>query len=239
MEKLAEQTVGEVVVGNFRTASVFTNYGIDFCCGGNIGLSEACQKKEVNLEELLLALQKVNSDNTGEQFAKMEASELIAHIVNVHHAYVERSIPTLKLYLAKLEKVHFHSHPELKDIHRLFVECAAALTVHMKKEELVLFPYIKSMEKAKKEGVPLPTAHFGHIDHPIHMMEEDHEAEGARFAKISELTQGYSIPDDACSTYRVTYQMLEEFEKDLHTHIHLENNILFPKAQSMFANLTA
>ncbi|WP_262485390.1 hemerythrin domain-containing protein [Cyclobacterium qasimii] len=158
-------------------------------------------------------------------------------MVKVHHAYVEESIPVLKSYLAKLEKVHLQSHPELEEIHRLFAEGAAALTVHMKKEELVLFPYIQSMVKAKREGIPLPEAHFGAIENPIQMMEDDHKAEGARFARISNLTQAYEIPNDACATFRVAYQMLEEFENDLRTHIHLENNILFPMAMAMFAEL--
>ena len=139
----------------------------------------------------------------------------------------------LKGFLEKLCKVHGERHPELFQIRELFEESAQELGSHMKKEELILFPFIKQMVEAKKNGEPLPAPRFGTVENPVAMMKHEHEAEGERFVKIAELTNNYEFPDDACGTYQVTYRMLEDFQNDLHKHIHLENNILFPKAIAM------
>ena len=133
-------------------------------------------------------------------------------------------------FLDKLCKVHGERHPELFEINKLFNETAQELSAHLKKEELILFPFIKKMANAKRKGSTIEAPAFGTVENPVHMMEHEHTAEGDRFARIAELTNHYTPPADACNTYRVTYAMLEEFENDLHTHIHIENNILFPKS---------
>ncbi|SEJ81597.1 regulator of cell morphogenesis and NO signaling [Cyclobacterium xiamenense] len=231
MEQLAVEKVGDIVARDFRTAKIFTEYGIDFCCGGGVSVTEACRKKGINAADLVIKLGGLENSSKDPRYAQMSSVELIAHIVNTHHRYVEESLPSLKCYLDKLEKVHGERHPELAEINRLFSGAADALTVHMKKEELILFPYIEAMEKARSEGIAPPDPHFGHIENPIRMTEDDHAAEGARFSRLSELSQGYNPPADACQTYKVAFAMLEEFEKDLHVHIHLENNLLFPAAR--------
>jgi len=235
MEELKSKKVSKIVAENFKTAKVFTNYGIDFCCNGGIPLEEACTAKSIDINELLSQLEVELSSPDEVSYQTMSPSSLIDHIVTTHHKYVETTIPVLKTYLEKLSRVHGERHPELYQIRELFEQSAGDLAAHMKKEELILFPYINAMENAKEKGFTLSQPHFGHIDNPVKMMEDEHAQEGERFRKISELTSNYTCPPDGCQTYRVAYSILEEFEKDLHKHIHLENNILFPKAKNMYA----
>lgn len=239
MDNIAEKKVGSIVAGNFRTAKIFTDYGIDFCCKGGVKLSDACEKKGVNLDKISAELEQVVKQQDETHYQDFGMSDLVDHIVGVHHKYVEATIPSLKFYLDKIAKVHGDNHPELLEIRDEFFNTADALTTHMKKEEFVLFPYIKAMESAKTNHFPLSPAHFGDIENPISMMEEEHETEGDRFRKISELSNNYTPPSDGCQTYKVAFAMLQEFEKDLHTHIHLENNILFPEAKVVFSTLNA
>ena len=180
-----------------------------------------------------------NVVNTPEEvhFTDFGLTDLINHITTSHHQYVENSIPALKIYLQKLVLVHGGRHPELAEIKDEFFKAADALTTHMKKEELILFPYVKAMEEAQSSHFNLSKPHFGTIENPIHMMEDEHDTEGERFRLISELTGGYRTPADGCQTYKVAFAMLQEFEEDLHKHIHLENNILFPKATELFHQL--
>ncbi|MFC4873411.1 iron-sulfur cluster repair di-iron protein [Negadavirga shengliensis] len=236
---ITQKKVGGIVAENFRTAKVFTEYGIDFCCKGGISLEAACEKNGVSMEDILKDLEQAVQTPEDVTYTDFGFSQLIDHIVNTHHKYVEDTVPALKAYLQKLSMVHGSRHPELHEIKDLFMESADALTIHMKKEEFVLFPYIKAMEEARNNHFSLSEPHFGHIDNPIHMMEDEHDAEGERFRRISELSDGYTPPSDGCQTYRVAFAMLREFEEDLHTHIHLENNILFPKATKLFNQMNA
>lgn len=239
IQELANRKVGGIVAENFKTAKVFTEYGIDFCCKGGISLSDACEKNGVALDRILTDLKLAVIQPEEVHFKAFGLGQLIDHIVTTHHQYVENTIPPLKIYLPKIASVHGDRHPELLEVAQEFLLAADALTTHMKKEELILFPYIKAMEEADRTGLPLSKAHFGHIDNPIAMMEDEHDTEGERFRRISVLTDGYTCPPDGCQTYRVAFAMLKEFEADLHTHIHLENNILFPKAQELFKKLNA
>ena len=143
---------------------------------------------------------------------------------------MEEKAPSILSVILKLEQVHGAAHPELFEIKNLFKRTADELTQHMKKEELILFPYIKQMVEAARNKTPLSAPGFGTVANPIAMMMEEHENEGNRFEKIVAISNNYTPPADGCNTYKVTFQMLQEFESDLHTHIHLENNILFPKA---------
>ena len=155
---------------------------------------------------------------------------LADYIEKTHHRYVEEKTQVILPFLDKLCKVHGANHPELFEINELFIGCAGELAQHMKKEELMLFPFIKKMAKASLTEEPIAKPQFGTVKNPIAMMMEEHEAEGDRFVKIAALTNNYTPPADGCSTFRVTYAMLADFEQDLHKHIHLENNILFPSA---------
>ncbi|UFK97283.1 iron-sulfur cluster repair di-iron protein [Kaistella faecalis] len=226
-----EKTIGDFVAENFRTAEVFKKYHIDFCCKGGRTVEEACDNKKVSPEQIYQELEEVaNRKSEDIDFNAWPLDLLADYVEKTHHKYVEEKSAMLIPYLNKLCKVHGERHPELFEINELFIGSAQDLAAHMKKEELILFPFIKQMIEAKKNGEPLPIPRFGTVENPVAMMKHEHEAEGDRFVKIAELTNNYQFPDDACGTYQVTYRMLEDFQNDLHKHIHLENNILFPKA---------
>ncbi|MDP2159829.1 MAG: iron-sulfur cluster repair di-iron protein [Flavobacterium sp.] len=238
MNTLEQLTVGEYVANDFRTAALFSKYGIDFCCKGNRTIEEVCAKKNINPTELEKEIQTVleTKNENAIDFKSWSPTLLIEYIVEKHHAYIEEKTPVLLQFLDKLGKVHGERHPELFEINALFKISAGDLAQHMKKEELILFPFIQKMVKAQKENQPIQEPNFGTVENPIAMMKDEHTIEGERFDKIATLTDGFTPPEDACSTYKVTYQMLKEFEQDLHKHIHLENNILFPKAIQLQAD---
>ena len=229
-----EKTIGDFVAENFRTAEVFKKYHIDFCCKGGRTVEEACDNKKVSPEQIYQELEEIaNRKSEDIDFNSWPLDLLADYVEKTHHKYVEEKSAMLIPYLNKLCKVHGERHPELFEINELFIGSAQDLAAHMKKEELILFPFIKQMVEAKKNGETLPAPRFGTVENPVAMMKHEHEAEGERFVKIAELTNNYEFPDDACGTYQVTYKMLEDFQNDLHKHIHLENNILFPKAIAM------
>ncbi len=234
MENLAKTKVGAIVASNFRASKVLTAHQIDFCCGGGITLEEACRNKNEGLTVVLKELEEIFETQVGVNYQELPLNQLVDTIINIHHSYVLATIPALRLYLEKLCNVHGERHPELYSINKLFVEGSEALLSHMKKEEQVLFPYIKAMVESKAKGFSLSRPHFGDIENPIQVMEQEHEDEGARLHQIAELTNHYQCPPDGCQTYKVAYAMLEEFEEDLHKHIHLENNILFPASRKLF-----
>lgn len=235
METLEKTTIGEYVAKDFRTAAIFSKHGIDFCCRGNRTIEEATEKKDTDTKlimEQINAVLATNNNNTID-FNSWPLDLLVDYIEKTHHRYVEEKTQVLLPFLNKLCKVHGANHPELFEINELFIGCSGELAQHMKKEELILFPFIKKMVKASLTNELITQPHFGTVENPIAMMMHEHDAEGERFRKITELTNNYTPGPDACNTYRVTYAMLEEFEQDLHKHIHLENNILFPKAAKL------
>jgi regulator of cell morphogenesis and NO signaling len=235
METLEKNTIGEFVAQDFRTAAIFSKHGIDFCCKGHRTIEEVCHIKNINEADLLKELNTVMDlkNDYGIDFNSWPLDLLVVYIEKTHHRYVEEKTTVLLQYLDKLCSVHGSTHPELFLINELFKGSAGELALHMKKEELILFPFIKKMMGATKSHESVAPPHFGTINNPITMMMEEHDNEGERFRKIAELTNNYIPPADACNTYRVTFAMLEEFEQDLHKHIHLENNILFPKAKAL------
>ena len=232
MTILEDQIIGELVAQDYRTASVFKKYGIDFCCQGNRTINDACEAKEIDGKSVVSDLNALTQSQTESaiDFKSWPMDLLADYIEKKHHRYVEEKIPQLLSFLLKLEQVHGAQHPELFEIKKLFKRSADELTQHMKKEELILFPFIKKMVEANRNDTPINIPGFGSISNPIAMMLEEHENEGERFEKIMELSNNYTPPADACNTYKVTFKMLQEFEADLHAHIHLENNILFPSA---------
>lgn len=232
MEITKKSNIGALVAQNYKTANVFKKSGIDFCCNGNRTIEDACNQKNINVDELIQSLQNVaqiNNSADGINFNSWPLDLLADYIEKKHHRFVESKILEITPFLNKIVKVHGPQHPELNEVQLLFQGCADELTVHMKKEELVLFPFIRKLELAKQNGTPV-NAQFGSVKNPIQNMMNEHTAEGERFRKIAELTNNYTPPQDACNTYKVTFSLLNEFEDDLHQHIHLENNILFPKA---------
>ncbi len=233
-----ENKIGEVVAGNFHTAKIFESHGLDFCCGGKKSIEDACREKGVDTEKLLTELEKTNESNTSAtHFQNWEADFLADYIINNHHSYVTNSISTIEHHLQKVVSAHGERHPEVAEIETLFTELKDELLNHMAKEEKMLFPYIKKMNIALKNTLEMPVPPFGSVDNPIKVMETEHDNAGLLTKKISALTNNYIPPNDACATFRVLYSELEDFENDLHTHIHLENNILFPKAKELEAKL--
>lgn len=231
MEIKTNTMVGEIVRHNFSTARIFEANNIDFCCGGNISLSEAAEKEGINTNKLLTELNSAmqKEDNDSNFIESLSLAGLCDYIINTHHTYVNEALPFLLQKLQKLVDVHGENHPELLEVNTSFRAAAENLSAHMKKEELILFPNIRLMEKYRIEGGDRPD-NVGLASSAINQMEAEHQVEGERFMKISEITKGYVVPPDGCNTFEVTYKTLEEFEKDLHRHIHLENNVLFPKA---------
>ena len=233
MTTIKDKTVAELVSENINYAHVFKKHGIDFCCGGGISLEKACDKHQVKTDELIEELTNSDSSLRSYNYKDWDLSFLAQHIENVHHRYVEESIPIIKQYAEKVAKVHGNANPELHQIRDLFTEVANELTQHLKKEELILFPFISKMEKASKMNENISRPHFGTVGNPITMMKDEHETAGDILKEIKQLSNDYNAPEHACNTYLALYHKLEEFENDLHLHIHLENNILFPKALEM------
>ena len=235
MENLNSKSIGAFVAEDYRTAAVFQKYGIDFCCKGGRTIDEVCENKKIVSEELLADLREVARQNSNQNtdFQTWSLDLLADYIEKTHHRYIVEKTPALRQYLDKLCKVHGSHHPELFTITEQFNASADELAMHMKKEEFILFPFIREMVNTGGNRENAGQPNFGTIQNPIQMMMEEHEVEGERFRKMSSLSDGYNPPADACATYKVAYSMLKEFEGDLHLHIHLENNILFPKAIEM------
>lgn len=227
--------VGEVVASDYRAAAVFQKFGIDFCCKGDRSIADVSEAHKISPKALIQELEHALTDGEAPvgDFKSWPLDLLADYIEKKHHRYVDAKILEIKPYLAKIVSVHGGRHPELAEIEKLFAETAGELTAHMKKEEFILFPFIRKMAKAEQDHTQIARPQFATVENPVAMMKHDHDQEGERFAKIAALTNNYLVPADACNTYRVTFALLKEFEADLHMHIHLENNILFPKAIEM------
>jgi regulator of cell morphogenesis and NO signaling len=229
-ERLATSTIGELVATDFRTAAVFERFGIDFCCGGRRLFADACRTAAADPAAVITALDALPaSDGKDDDVTQWPTERLIDHIVTIHHGYVRSAVPIIASYLEKLQDVHGSRHPELARVRAYFDQIGADLTQHMVKEEQVLFPYVCELA-ARAETCGRALSPFGTVENPIHMMEREHRevADGLRI--IRELTHGYAAPADGCTTYSVCMAELTRFERDLHRHVHLENNVLFPRA---------
>ena len=234
------KTVGEMVAEDYRWAEIFKKHGIDFCCGGKKPLTAVCEEKQIEPQQLIENYQNLLQEGGSRpthNFTEWEADFLADYIVNVHHKYVSENIPLLYEFTQKVARVHGGAHPELMEIARLFEAVAQEMTMHMRKEELILFPYIKRLVAAKKNQQEIAEPPFGTVENPIRMMEEEHDRAGELMKRIRQLSDNFTLPEGACNTYRVTFAKLNEFEEDLHQHVHLENNILFPRAKAMEAEL--
>ena len=235
------ETLGEIAAKDLRKAQIFRKYGLDFCCGGKKTVKEACSEKGLDvakIEQELLQADKVVSSRPL-PYNEWELDFLADYIVNTHHSYVKKNLPDILAYANKVARVHGSRHPELLPVRELVEEVYNEMMNHMVKEERILFPYIKDIVTAQKNTQPLQASHFGTVQNPINMMEMEHEVVGKNMEEIRTLTQNYELPDDACASYSLLYRMLAEFEEDLHIHVHLENNILFPKALKAEQQLNA
>ena len=231
---LTDMTVGAIVAEDYRAAAVLERFGIDFCCGGKRTLAEACGAKGCDDHAVASAIAQVRSNPQGSvpPDSEWDAGALVTHIVTTHHAYVREAMPRIAGYLQKLIAAHGERHPELARIAEHFDVLTHELMTHMFKEEQVLFPYVRELTAIRRGGAPPPNV-FGTVRNPIRMMEAEHTEAGHELALVRELSHGYTAPDDGCATYRVCYQELDAFDQDLRRHIHLENNVLFPKAVTL------
>jgi regulator of cell morphogenesis and NO signaling len=228
-------TIGEFVAQDYRTAAIFSKYGIDFCCKGQKSIEEVCSENDINETNLLNDLNAVlaTKKEAETDFNLLSLDLLIDYIEKKHHLFIKEKTPEILQFLVKLCGYHGNNHPELFEINQLFKDSAEELFPHMKKEELILFPFIKEMINATKSHGSIERPYFETIKNPIAAMMNEHNVEGEHFRTIATLTNNYTPPVDACNTFKTTYKMLEDFEQDLHKHIHLESNILFPKAKAL------
>lgn len=234
------RTVAELALDVPGATRVFERAGIDYCCGGQRSLADACATAGVSVTEMLNSLESAIPPDTPSQepnFAAATLTEIMDHIVETHHVFTKNEIVRLRDLIAKVQAVHGDNHPELASIRASFQTLAAELEPHMMKEERVLFPYISGMAEAVSAEHAVSTPPFGTVGNPVRMMMLEHEGAGYLLKQMRQLSSNYTPPPDACISYQTLYQALDEFEKDLHQHIHLENNILFPRAVEMEAKI--
>jgi regulator of cell morphogenesis and NO signaling len=233
-DALGNATVGEIAAADLRAARLFDRLGIDFCCGGRQSIEDACGRIGLDptvVRHELAALPVGVSDE--DDVSRWPLDRLIDHIVARHHTYTRLALPAIRTYLTKLEAVHGQRHPELVHVRRTFDELSEDLLHHLYKEEQILFPYVRELvHHARHPASPLLNP-FGTVENPIRMMEHEHQEAGDALRLLRGLTQGYETPPDGCGTYAACMAELSRFERDLHRHIHLENNVLFPAAVAL------
>ena len=230
MEINENTQLGTIVADDYRSAKVFSSFGLDFCCGGKTSIADACSKKNIEAKDVINGVVDACKDVTDTSlasFANWKLSAQIDYIIERHHSYVLGQVPQLKAYLHKVANVHGENHPELIEVFNIFNDVSDELMSHMNKEEVMLFPKIKSNEALT------PLENSPSVSHMVAAMESEHTHAGGEFEQLSALTNNFTPPEDACTTYRVAFTMLKAFEEDLHMHIHLENNVLFPQAMEV------
>ena len=226
------QTVREIALEQPTSIRVFEQFGIDYCCGGRKPLAEACAARDLEIDSVLAALEEAEK-KPGieiENWAEKSLESLSSHIVAKHHAYVKRELPRLGQLAEKVVNRHGSTKPELPAIAATLMQLHEELIQHLAKEEAMLFPYITALEQSVSLRAARPQSCFGAVVNPIAMMTQEHDAAGALLSEIRRLSGDFTTPEDACPTFHAFYDGLREFEQDLHQHIHLENNILFPRA---------
>lgn len=241
MEVIQDKTLGAIVASDYRAAEVFEKYDMDFCCNGNRSIKEAAEEKKMDWSLLAKEIEEKTKEKVEGivSFDELPLDLLSDFIVKTYHKRAMEQIGVIKPLLNKICKVHGHHHEELFEIKALFDKAANIITTHQKKEEIMLYPFIKRMVKVKENNENLKEIPAKRVDDPVHLLTEEHTEQGAIFKQIAQLSQNYRIPADGCHSYKVTFDLLKEFEQDLHKHIHLENNILFPKALKLKEELTA
>ncbi len=230
-------TVRDIALEQPTSIRVFEHFGIDYCCGGRKPLAEACNANNLSIDEVLAALEQPQDCRAApRRLVASHLRRLIDHIVATHHAYVKRELPRLAELAQKVVNRHGDTQPHLLELQKVIAQLDDELTHHLAKEENVLFPYIAGLEAALASGTTQPDACFGTVANPIAMMTSEHDAAGALLAQIRGLSNHFTTPVGACPTYHAYYDGLKDFEQDLHQHIHLENNILFPRAIALEAS---
>jgi len=237
MSMSTARTVRELVLENPEATRVLEKVGIDYCCGGDQSLAEACSSANLSVDEVIdsleLAEEQARAQQKDRNWQRESLADLVAHINGTHHKYTREEIARLGPLFDKVVSVHGKNHRELQHVRATFRGLAQELTMHMMKEEAVLFPYIIRLEEAVVQKEPVLPPPFGSVQNPVAMMMHEHDSAGDALKAIRQASAGYTPPEDACISYQTLYKALADFEKDLHQHIHLENNILFPRAIAM------
>jgi regulator of cell morphogenesis and NO signaling len=236
MTLTATRNVRDYAIETPQTIPVFEKLGIDFCCGGNRPLDEACAAAGLDLETVLKSIAEATAQPVAPSDKQLRAgslAELIAHINKTHHVFVRREVPEIEHLAEKVSSKHGANHLELAHIRSVFHGLGQELMMHMMKEENILFPFIERMEESVLAHEPILPPPFGTVANPVRMMEHEHDSAGEALKAMREASRDYTPPDDACTSFRALYSALVAFEKDLHQHIHLENNVLFPRALEM------
>ncbi|MDP4174976.1 MAG: iron-sulfur cluster repair di-iron protein [Bacteroidota bacterium] len=231
--------IKDIVAEDFRAAAIFEKHGIDFCCKGKRALKDACRDKQLNIDEVitdLTQIEQTSGSKESERYDLWELDYLTMYIINNHHKYVQRSIPQITGHLEKIMQVHGKKHPYLEEVTKLFYSVSNELISHLRKEENILFPMVMNLMTITKAN-----GNLKHLDSsiamPIAVMEREHDSAGSILERIRVITNNFTLPEDACGTFEVTYKELDEFERDLHKHVFLENSILFPKAIALEKSL--
>jgi regulator of cell morphogenesis and NO signaling len=236
MQIYKDHTLASIVSDMHQAATVFEKYHLDFCCKGKRTLQQACDENNIPVEPVEAELQQVADTESAVHdhiLAAMTAEQLVDYILLKHHFYVKQAMPIIFHHVQKVATKHGDRFPFMQQVFQLFGTIQQEMDCHMQKEEMVLFPRIKEVEKAVQNKQPVPVANIGFVSQPIQMMEYEHEQAGTLMAEIRRLTNDYTPPEGACTTFRISLAELKEFEEDLHRHVHLENNILFPRAMQM------
>jgi regulator of cell morphogenesis and NO signaling len=238
MINIPEQTLAAIVTNDHAAVAVFERYDLDFCCKGKRSLAEACMEKGIPLDKITAELEQLQAPSSTKRmpFSEMNAGQLVSYILVHHHFYVKQAMPTILTHLQKVASKHGDRFPYMKKVFELFTIVSEEMTLHMQKEEHILFPRIKEVgfQFEKQDHISVPE---GFISAPVKVMEMEHEHAGELLYEIRTLTSNYTAPPDACTTFQVSLAELKEFEEDLHEHVHLENNLLFPMAEKMQASL--
>jgi regulator of cell morphogenesis and NO signaling len=231
----SDKTIGEIVAADFRTAKIFETHGIDFCCGGKVALGDVCAEKGLDLAAITGKLEAVKNEpvERSQNYASWALPFLADYIVNTHHVYLKENDDQIAAYARKIADVHGAHHPEVIQIADIFNKIATDMAVHLKEEEDVFFPAVKRVDAARITNLTPDAKDRETIRESLLKLQREHEEIGDAVHTIRHLSKEYAIPDDVCNTFMVTYQKLKEFEDDLHKHVHLENNILFPKAAEL------
>ena len=231
----SDRTIGEIVADDYRTAKVFEHHGIDFCCGGNVALAATCTEKGLDLAAITRELEAVKRGpvERSQNYASWELPFLADYIINAHHTYLKENTGPIAAYAQKIAGVHGAHHPEVIEIATIFAKIAVEMAAHLREEEEVFFPAIKRAYAASKAGAAPEATDIATIQTSLKKLSQEHEGIGEAVHTIRHLAKEYAIPGDVCNTFVVTYRNLKEFEDDLHKHVHLENNILFPKAAQL------
>jgi regulator of cell morphogenesis and NO signaling len=233
------KTIREIALESPQTTRVFEEYKIDYCCGGRRPFADACLAAGVDPHIVAQKLGRALAafDENADFPERKSASDLIDYIIDKHHVFTASELARLAGLMEKVCRKHGETHAGLFELQAVFSALAEDLTAHMRKEEVVLFPFIKTLQESLARNLSVAPPHFRTVQNPVRMMLEEHDAAGDLLRRMRELTSDYTLPPEACPTFTALYAGCQDLEKDLHRHIHLENNVLFPQAQAMEAKV--